>query len=254
LKSVAGRQVPFTPRQFPVRLSRRVGLRHMQSSIGVKGLVCPCSRADGFETGAKATFWGVEVADPYIIVTTNPSPYHGSYCARSSNGSGVWKHSLTGTNVTKWLSFRFRIVPNPDNPPTGGGSGRLLYIRLTNGILYWDTSLYVYTGGAVSPRFVLQDDDGSYNEGTHALAVNTWYCVRMKITTDGTNVTSTLYINGALDCSLISPKPGYNTFYYLFLGCVQWTLAMDCRTAIDNWCEVDGDVDPTCVLPDVCWS
>jgi len=34
--SVAGRQVPFTPRQFPIRLSRRVGLRHMASVGGKK--------------------------------------------------------------------------------------------------------------------------------------------------------------------------------------------------------------------------
>jgi hypothetical protein len=226
----------------------------MQSSIGAKKVVCPCNRADGFETGAKAAFWEVEVADPYIIVTTNPTPYQGSYCARSSNASGIWKHNLTGTNTTKWLSFRFRIVPNPDSPPTGASSVRLLHIRLTNGISVWDVSLYVVTGGTVTPRFRLVDDDGGYTEGTHALAVNTWYCVRMKITTDGTNVISTLYLNEALDCSLTSPKLGYDTFYYLFLNCVQWTFARDCRTAIDNWCEVDGDMDPTCELPDVCWT
>lgn len=34
LKSVAGRQVPFAPRQFPIRLSRRVGLRTMGSIAG----------------------------------------------------------------------------------------------------------------------------------------------------------------------------------------------------------------------------
>jgi len=234
-------------------MSKRVGLRTI-GSIGAKKVVCPCNRADGFETGAKANFWLVEVTDPYTIVTSNPTPYHGTYCARSYDDTGIWKHSLTGTNTVKWLCFRFRIVPNPDNPPTGPSSDRLLFVRLTDGASYWDVSLYVITGGAVTPRFRIVDDDGGYVEGTHALAVNTWYCTRLRLHTDGSNVTSTLYINDALDCELISPKPGYDTFYYLFLEIVQWTFGMDCRTAIDNWCEVDGDVDPTCVLPNVCWG
>jgi len=53
LKSVAGRKVAFRPKLFPVRLSRRVGLRRMQS-IGGKGLVCPSGEQitnGGFETG-----------------------------------------------------------------------------------------------------------------------------------------------------------------------------------------------------------
>jgi len=77
LKSVAGRQVPFTPQQFPIQLSRRVGLRHMQSNIGTKkGLNPPAFNYDnlvgtiwmpepqGYDNRSGGSV-PIEVRDPY---------------------------------------------------------------------------------------------------------------------------------------------------------------------------------------------
>lgn len=215
---------------------------------------CPCDRADGFETGAKAGFWEVIVGDPYAIQTTHK--HCGTYGAYSEggDGNGIWQHSLSGTNVTKWFKWHYKIVPNPDSPPSGAGAGRLLIVELTNGSLYFWINLYIMTGGSPSPRFRLVDDDGGYDEGTHTLADDTWYCVRLKIVTDGINITSTLYVNGDQDCNLVTPKAGYDTFYYLFLEQIAWTFGRNCQTALDCWCEVDGDDSDICELPSSCWG
>jgi len=87
LKSVAGRQVPFTPQQFPIRLSRRVGLRTMPSIGAKKAVACPSGEQfvnGGFETG---NFTGWTLSDPMDWECTSAyqgqGPSEGKYHARS---------------------------------------------------------------------------------------------------------------------------------------------------------------------------
>ena len=79
LKSVAGRPVPFMPRQFPIRLSRRIGLRTIGSLGAKKVVACPSGEQivnGGFETG---DFTGWEY-NPWVIVA-NYYPHSGTYHA-----------------------------------------------------------------------------------------------------------------------------------------------------------------------------
>jgi hypothetical protein len=237
--------------------------------MGAKRLVCPCNRADGFETGAIAGFWtiGEGFGNPFEIVSENPTPYHGNYCARATGDPYGWLwHDLTGTNTTKWLSFRYRIVPYPASPPTYPSDIPLVYFRLKG--FYpgepeeynWDIQLRLITGGTPSPRFRIDYGFGVISEGTHVLEVNKWYCVRVRISVQETTVTTTVYLDGELDCTLTSDITRdlpivYNSFGYLLLYPTGWGgIPPTCTTAIDNWCEVDGDSDPGCTIPDWCWE
>lgn len=77
LKSVAGRQVPFMPQQFPTRLSRRVGLRTMPS-IGGK-VPCPSGEQminGDFETG-DSTGWTLNSG-----IIQSITVHAGTYAAR----------------------------------------------------------------------------------------------------------------------------------------------------------------------------
>jgi hypothetical protein len=87
LKSVAGRQVPFTPKQFPIRLSRRIGLRTIGSLGAKKVVACPSGEQivnGGFELGdfgenPPTTIIGWEYQPDIYIV--NYHPHSGNYHA-----------------------------------------------------------------------------------------------------------------------------------------------------------------------------
>jgi len=214
---------------------------------------CPCDRTDGFETGAKDVMWTVIGADPYEIVNTPAYVYQGIHGAKSKSDTGVWFHALTGTNTTKWFKWHYKIVPNPDSPPAGFSGDRLLIVKITGGVWEQWVELNLLTGRPVSPCFQLMIL-GNEDKGTHVLAGNTWYCLKLKITADGTNIVATLYIDDEVDCTLTFPYAGADTFSEVVLEAVQWTFGRDCRTALDCWCEVDSDTEPLCLLPDVCWE
>mgnify|MGYP001090431807 CR=1 FL=1 len=242
LMSVAGKLIPFQPRILwqpdITRLSRRIGLRTI-GSIGGRVLVCPCDRVDGFETGAKADFWTELVGALYDVVS---SPVHcGSYAALSSNSDATWYYSLT-PSLVKWFKLYFRIVPNPDSPPTGVSSGgKLLAVCLGPK----EVHLYVVTGGAVSPRFQIQTAAGPTVNGITPLQVNTWYCVELRVEGNTSGGVQKLYLDGVLEITVNYDTDGYD-FSELDLGCVQWTFGMDCRTAIDCYCQTDDDTQPGC--------
>jgi len=91
LKSVAGRQVPLTPKQFPIRLSRRIGLRTIGSLGAKKVVVCPSGEQivnGGFETG---DFTGWKATGSAEIVTDG---HKGSYFAYMSLSYGSVEQEL----------------------------------------------------------------------------------------------------------------------------------------------------------------
>jgi len=132
LKSVAGRQVPFTPRQFPTRLSRRVGLRTMPSTGAKKAVACPSGEQivnGGFETG---DFTGWTSTGDWSMLTFKP--HSGSYCAYTNTSPPLEQDfaiPIAGKcfkTFEAWVKADYQ--PGPCPPPLSGE----LYID----ILYTD--------------------------------------------------------------------------------------------------------------------
>ena len=90
--------MPFTPRQFPIRLSRRVGLRHMQS-IGAKRLVCPSGEQivnGGFENAWTGWEHGID-----------------AYITNAYKRSGTWSLGLTAYSEPENFAWVKQTLTNP---------------------------------------------------------------------------------------------------------------------------------------------
>jgi len=101
LKSVAGRKVPFTPKLFPVRLSKRVGLRHMQSVGGKVPLpsdnyVYRCERSFGY---SKSDFSQLGNG-VYVYKSHELTMYMDDY--KISDPALQWNDDFETGDLSKW--------------------------------------------------------------------------------------------------------------------------------------------------------
>ena len=130
LKSVAGRQAPFVPRQFPACLSRRIGLRTVPS-IGAK-VPCPSGEQivnGGFETG-DFTGWTPLNLDTTGGEVLSVNPYEGTYHFRlydlpvgSPHPSIAqdFKKPVPSECLTDTSTFQLALKSFTDfSPPNGG--------------------------------------------------------------------------------------------------------------------------------------
>ena len=234
LKSVAGRQVPFNPRQFPTRLSRRVGLRTM-SSIGGKA---PFEFYDGFETGDFSK-WDILLASPYDIITS--PTHHGSYAAKSKVVSGALTHTIAKTITNYYIRLYCQLT---GTFPADESSNDVLQMEVTpggGGII----TLVLATGGAISPRFRIYNNvHDTWADGITSLALGTWYCVEVKMQSNNASATHKLWLNGVEEVSFADTTLGYNLGSLRMTQCY-WELYTG-RIIID--CLIsDPSTRPTCV-------
>lgn len=190
------------------------------------------NKYDDFETGTHAAFW--LGADPYTVVSTTAYVYEGLYGAKSSSDSNYWHYAMNGSG-TKYWQFRYKIVPNPQGPPTGNSGGVLIEWYGPTSWMYF--SLYVNTGyGHSYPFFQIQNSSSKYVNGVHDIHNSTWYNIVIAVTIQAGNKTLSVYVDNILDCT-IWDKSAPSTFTQFYIYAIQWTFGRDCRTALDNFGE-----------------
>jgi hypothetical protein len=155
LKSVAGRQVPFTPRQFPIRLSRRVGLRTMPSIGGKKPWIWNPTVATGSLVGTSTTstatlgpyqrkifyaeglFWVFYSNGTDLVYKTSNDGINWSSeaviraCPYGYKFScvfdGTYLHYVVGAAVD-WNLYYRRGIPNSDGSITWSASEQTVFV------------------------------------------------------------------------------------------------------------------------------
>lgn len=196
-----------------------------------------------FDSWEDGTFdkWLTIAGIPFIIIT-NPVRC-GEKAIRSNLTSGEIYHTLNATPDIQRFKFFFKIIPNPDEPPTGAGAGSLFSVEFTDNTF---VQLYVVTGVLAKPILRIQTDFGAnFCTGTTQLNSNQWYCIEIRLETNKNGATETLYIDGVLECSFVVDLPARN-FYRAYFDPMQWTFGRDCRSAIDCYCYEDSDTEIGC--------
>jgi hypothetical protein len=199
---------------------------------------------DGFETGARASFW--QGTQEYLNVTSDTTfVKSGIYGAKSSEqGSDTWYYSYpTQQSGNKFYTVAYKIVPNPNDPNITSAEyllGSQLTYNTTSSV---DVALYLLEN-ATGVFLQLEVSDGVNDQivnGTHILSLSTWYTIKLAVTASTTQVSASVYVDGGLD-STATISYTYTGIYYehfeISPPSFNWqTDHYTCLSAIDNFAE-----------------
>lgn len=200
-----------------------------------------------FDSWEDGTFdkWSTILGNPWVIIT-DPVKC-GAKAIWCNSDTGEIYHALQATPDIQHFQFFIRIVPNPDPPPSGAGSGVLFQVEFTDNTF---VQLYILTGHLAKPSLFLCTDFGSnYCYGTTELNSNQWYCIEIKVVTNQNGATQELYVDGTLECSFSVDLPSRN-FFRAYFEAFRWSFLMDCRVAVDCYGYYDEDISLNCECGD----
>ncbi len=208
---------------------------------------------DNFDSGSFQPFWNFTYGTPYAITNDSSYVYNGTYGLYSTTDNGYAYYSESYSNIS-YYEFMFKIVPSPDEPPTGDNSGLLLewfsygYYSMFQLTVCVDNNTRFFDN---HPHFRMIDDNGYYLTGTHGIESNKWYKIDIRVRFDypnaGINESQViLYMNNTYDTG-IDDINNYHNITEVELSSINWSFGMNCTTAIDNWVETsDTDlINPT---------
>lgn len=201
-----------------------------------------------FESWEDGTFdkWSTIIGNPWVIIT-DPVKCGVKAIWCDSVGGEIY-HSLNASPDIQHFQFFIRIVPNPDEPPTGVGGGVLFMVEFTDNTFI---QLYVLTGQVPNkPSLFLCTDFGVHNcYGTTGLNSDQWYCIEIRIETNKNGATQQVYIDGVLECSFTVDLPSRN-FYRAYFNSFWWSFGRDCRVVVDCYGYYDEDTYLNCLCAD----
>lgn len=202
------------------------------------------SHVDDFETGSTAAFWNVSQGTAYVVGLSWDLAYGGRYGCESVYGTEAqWFYDLTATG-TLWFSFMFKIATEPDNPPATSTTVKLFSINYTDGGTGWfSNNISIVTGSSPTPQFRIIGNDAAYDEGNHTIYKHTWYFVKVSSAISGTTITTTLYVDNAVDCSVTKTGLPSGTWQHsrFYLHGVKWSTGTNTR--LDDFGE--STTEPT---------
>lgn len=197
-----------------------------------------------FDSWEDGTFdkWTIWTQNPFVI-STDPVKC-GSKATITTQWGDIY-HTLTATPDIQHFQFFFRIVPDPNEPPTGATGAIEFRVEFTDNTFI---QLYVMTGiHPTRPVLRICTDFGDHKcTGATPLLSNQWYCIEIRIETNKDGATQQLYIDGDLECEFVVDLPERN-FYRAYFNGVMWT---NCTTAVDCYSYYDEDTYLNCLCTD----
>jgi len=202
-----------------------------------KGAIKLAEFFDDFELG-NLNKWTADPQGYGFDIITNP--VRGVYAAQSkSSGNGALWHTLTGVPTTKYI-IDFYLYLKGDSIPVGVGGDVLL--RVYNASELLDIQIYIVTGQVASKYSLRLYDNGAGGNndyGSTGLELNTWYHLRLEVEVLNASATHKLYLDDALECSIVDNTATYNVTKFSFDPAVSGA-PYNLRAIIDDvYCYAD---------------